>query len=71
MFSRGVLRKKLSEETLFGTYILIDYLQEKKFSQENGFGETFSHSPSTREVYFPFGGTYNLFCFIEKEFPIK
>ena len=47
----------------------------KKFNRKTfslyAFGETFSHSPSPREVYFPFGGIYNPFCFIGKQFPMK
>ncbi len=39
------------------------YFIEKDFTikYENGFGE-FSDCTSPREVYFPFGGTYNLFA---------
>ena len=38
-----------------------DGAHDKKTASPYACGETFSDSPSPREVYFPFGGTYNLF----------
>ena len=33
----------------------------KKTASPYAYGGMFSYSPSPREVYFPFGGTYNFF----------
>ena len=43
-------------------------VSRKKTASTYAYGDRFRIVTRPREVYFPFGGTYNLFCFIGRNF---